>query len=1158
MSFDNITFDDPTVDTEEDKGYEEVSLDNVTFETPPDKPAPIEEPTQEAASAPLSMSRVDVMLSDPQAMESFLSDEASRKQLREQRQEAEALGAVESGDVGYRGVEITSQYEPFYTEEEQAKSISIDELAASPKFVKLASDYLTKRVGPEVGNVDNYDNTTDFVERYMEHTRAVAANSVSAAKELGYIRGLDDKGKAELAKLYSLTEHISSATEAGGDALWNAVSDYAYYGIGDPLNVVTGLGGFAVNQGLKMTLGKAAFNQAVRSQVPRMVVSAGVDGTLAMWDNANRQSINVELGMQDDFDIVQLALATTLGVGASLGVDTLAAKQAIKSGSAADKLNARLGIDPVAAAEEAARIRKKKLEKFDPEIGRKVREDLQRGDLWSATNTADKRVVEPHLNQETYDNVLFAVEDWVSKNPQIAAQMREEGGKRMRITDFVVQAIRAEDDEAVDLAKSLQEALDGAGVTSEQFSHAFGGSVSDAARTLGKMSAFRKSMDKLTYDSPTLAKALDRMYKTEVQGVGHKVLGFGQSVDRGLKALLTSAPMTTMRNIIGNSAHLTLDVASDALESAIYHAQRATGRTFQQDAGKNAVRPMREILADSFAIIGRLGKQAEQQEILERILKNNQGIEARLMQTVTDATDDEAIKATSGFMKSLQYFNRLQDGFFRRAIFNNRVDYYLRRTGNGNLDEFLKQGKPIPKDILLKASEDALERTFGKQYRIKKTGGSTDIEGHVNNIAAAAIKVAESVPIVFSAAIPFPRYMANAMEFMYKYNPLSQTFLGATGTAKSVFSKEMDEASVNIARERLAKGVVGGSLLLAMYQMRSEQPDDAQWNEYINNAGEVADYSTIGPIAVFGMFGDIAYRMKNGKELNYTNKDLMEAITGLRLTGSTDSYNILGLANALSNPEDPTAKAKFDTEKLANELGFVLGDVAGRAAQPLRTVSDIFSAFDAEEAVVRDIKQQPIDAGFTETFTSAVQKRIPLWKQELPAYVSATRTEKLVQRAPFASLFLGTSISAPRTPVEQELYKANIKPWSIVPYSKDKKAQALIAQAMAPWVSGFVNDFVQSEDFQNKTQAAKTIALQTKMSEVKEIAAPIAESFAQDLKNNGEESVNRYHRHMWLSLPKVVRIRVNELRKEDGLNSIEGSNDYLIGIGLAAGVKEGL
>lgn len=1080
-----------------------------------------------------SASRVDMLLENPEMLADMNRREEERKQAN-----------------------IAMDWSGEFTQEEETTPrtdwITVEELAASGKFVDMASRYLTKRWGKEMGNVDNYDSNEDFIKRYLQYTRKLAVDNTEAAHELSRIYNASEEEKRELAALYSLDPNIANAGTIGGDTLWNAVSDYTVYAATDPTNWVTALGAFAVKQTAKYG-GSKFLQESLKKQVPTLVTTMGVDGVLDFWDSGNRQSIEVQLGLKDDVSYTEAGLQALTGVALQGAIDVSILKRQTGQLSAAEDLDLRLNIDPEQAAKDAAEIAKKRMAEsdFDPELGAQVRQQLSRGELFTNLDTNSYEVVAPEINKITQEKVLYAVETWANDNKTLANALRSGDKETRRISDFVREAIAGED---VELAESLQKAMDKAGVSSEEFSQAFRGSVQEAARTLGNLSAFKRKMDALAGKSPVLAESLDRMYRAEVASFTSKAKLFVSDVDRATRSILVSSPMTTMRNIIGNTAHMSVDVFTDMTESVLYHTQLAATNAATGQQSKGVVRSMRDIWQDSFTVLSRLRNQADQQVIIDRLLDGHETIESRLLHTVQDAGEEQAGRHVPALVNSLQYFNRVQDGFFRRAIFNNRVDFYLRRSGvEGGIETVIKEGRQVDTKILQKAMEEAMDRTFSKTY----TGDS---------IGRSFVNLVEKVPFVLTTSIPFPRYTANAVEFLYKHMPVVGVATGGVDIATGVARKEAKETAAKkgmaltneqvldadmLARQKMARAVSGTGAFFVAYQTVLDDPD-TEW-KYLKDpeTGRLHDITTVGPLAVFRLMAKYVHDVETKGETNIQNSDIIDAVAGLNLNFQTDTYNLLELSSAFATGDSEGVKG-YKEDKFLKALGYVAGDVVGRAAQPLVTVSDVLTAFDPEEGKVRDIKQLPEDAGFKEAFTASVQKKLPLAKQDLQEYPSATSEKTLRKEAPLAALLSGTRIEKPRTLVEEEIERAGIQLWSVAPNMPDKTAQAIVTKRIQPFINGMLADRVDDEDFQSKTKLAKAQAINNWLQEIRVMAKDMAYAYAEDVKNNNPNAVNRLERNMWLQLPESKRKYVNEYLTSQGEKPVEESKQYMLGVSLSA------
>lgn len=1051
---------------------------------------------------PLSISPVDVMFDNP---EKLLEFEAAREAKEKQLQSMDWSG------------EFTQEYEQEYgtTREDY---LSTKQIAASPKAIEMMQRYLKPRIGKEAVE---YSEPEELVQRFLEHSRWIGSNAASMSEEIGILMESKDDQQAmsDAAMMYLMYENMLPAGANAEDNKFGefigALGDHALAMVTDPINIATLGSGYLVNQGVKST-GQKLLGEALRANLPRLLSSQAIEGTLVAWDNANRQQAKIQTGLQEDFSYSEMGLNVLMN-GAIVGAtDLTAALKAAKGLNAKEALDKKLGIDPRERRLREEANEQARIANYDPEIGKKVREDLQRGTLWENLNTADPTVVEPELRVHIQKNLAEALTDWASNNPTVADRLRSTA-RDNRITDVVYDMISKGEVEA---AGDLSDALSRAGVTNAQFAHAFRGSVADAASTLGSWGAFKRKLDGIADASPELAKALEEM-GSGTTTIIQDFWSVAQKSDRGIRSLLVTAPVTTMRNIIGNSAHMAIDTFTDMADNVIWNIayRKANG----QGAGAAAWEGMKQ----SVNVVSRLYKQAEQDEVLKRVLKNHSNIENRLMHYVQDGAANQGDGVLSKAIDSLQFFNRAQDQFFRKAIFNNRVDHYLRRQKLGTLNDYLKDSKPIPKEILIKSMEDSLDRTFSKQYN-----GS--------DAASGLIKHIEDMAPVSTYFIPFPRYTVNAMEFVYKHSPI--------GVADAVYSEgkrklkggaDLTEEQLQAMSNQVVKSLTGTAAIYGFYKYAEANPDD-EWNIITDDeTGATKDVTTIGPIAIFKMLATVSFRLANDMPLNMTLADVNEAITGLNLTGASLEADAGEVLRAMVGGEEATQEQSRFMEK----LGFVVGSHVGRAAQPIAWVSDLVAAIDTEEGVVRNRKVLSEEGGFAEAFGNTIKNRVPVLKQDLPPYVSATREGDMRRYDTLGTLVTGLRREPARGLAEIQLRKHGIEPWTIGPYKKDPAVRDMIVKEMQPFINVMLEEELLSTDrYVQASRAEQKGMLKNWMSEV---VTPIATELSNAKAN--PEAVKRIQRESWRSLPTYVRKIVNERREKQGKPSIEDSGEYLQG-----------
>jgi len=1090
-----------------------------------------------------------------------------------------ALAKYEEGKRSYEEQVGYDEFSPVEEERlreegvEKPTDVSLTELAESPRFIRLASNYLTKRVGKEAGDVNNYESKEDFVERYMEHTRALSMNMGSVAKELSIINKMSDEEKKDVAKLYQLTPHIATAGTKGGDTIMNSLTNHLYYGITDPSNVITLGSGYLVKQLAGKTVSNKLLLDAVKSQWAPIVGTAGVDGVLGYMENSDRQSIDMEVGLRENRDLSESVAAGGLSALFGAGFTALGVGWAAKSKSPSEKLNERLGItgkdaattDPKKTLEE----KKADIEEFDPIRGIVARDKLDESNrIVGDTKVQDPAFVDPQMRWSVTDDITMVVGEWAQRNPEVLKEVRDAYDKETKISDIMLTLISRERDDADTLFLDLEDALAAAGVERGDFAQALRGSVSDAAKTMNSYSQLAKRLKKMETNDPEVASLVKAITGAEdVAGPFSKFWGLLRKADAETRAIMVSGIGTTVRNAFGGAAYISMNSFDRMVETTLYHGGKAVSAITEGSVSKEGVKTgLADMWRDSTQLIVRLAKQGESDEIATRLLKDNSELHNRLFHTIQGVGEKVNDRELSALAKSMNTLNRVQDGVFRRAIFTQRVDYYLRRSELGSVDDFLRANKPIPSAILKKATDDSLYGTFAYMPKNKGMGLDQSMKANVESMGNHVIRIVENlpfVPVVGTGDHPFVRFMFNAMSFQYKYSPF-QFGTAATDAIGMAYKKGVKKEDINPAewakmRDKVSTAAVGSAAFMAALRYRDENPE-LQWFEMEDESGRPVDVRSMFPAAPYLAMAEfyLATTKKGHRPMDFTSA--VEGFTGAQMkTGGLYGMELITeVAKNTALTED--GYSTINEEKLADMLGGYFGLQAARVLTPAQFISDIVAATDDEEKIVRDKNQ--IEGVGWERFADAAKKTVmyktPMLQQELPPLASPTREGNIMRQDTSVRQFYGARTEEARTPIEDELVKRGIKLYTLAPRTQDGRARNAFAKLTPIYLEAIVGGTLQSEFFKKLPPAQQQVQLEKRISEVKRVVTEIAaaQSTANSYTEGGAEDF--VARGMWMALSGARRKMVNEYLKDSGQPPVEESRDFLIGLELARNLYKAL
>lgn len=280
---------------------------------------------------------------------------------------------------------------------------------------------------------------------------------------------------------------------------------------------------------------------------------------------------------------------------------------------------------------------------------------------------------------------------------------------------------------------------------------------------------------------------------------------------------------------------------------------------------------------------------------------------ARMYRQLADVAAADPVRTrgmSSWLLKSSMFLNRvntLSDNMFKQAIFATELS--VRMGGRKNLVRVLEQGNfnKIDPKVIAESMQEALHFVYQKSYRGSRAKGKgVDSPLFSERIAHGFIK-AFSHPIG-SAAIPFPRFLMNSLEFIYTHAPIigladPALFLRKIGVTKGYrkvtktglrrtgrkvkdlkTGKMVDEYVARASGEytqRLAQQLTGTAMLYGAIQLRANQGPNARfWESYDEETGLYKDVAAFwGPFLPWLFMADIILHATLLPESFVLNKD---------------------------------------------------------------------------------------------------------------------------------------------------------------------------------------------------------------------------------------------------------------------------------------------
>jgi hypothetical protein len=947
----------------------------------------------------------------------------------------------------------------------QSDNLSKEDLLKDEEFLSDAQEYLVKRTDTFYGSPEEIYNA------WVEQNRVVNVNEVSAIKDYNYATSKDrtEEEKDQMGRLYLAYDRLGNADTGTvdkildyGEGIVTAPSTWLGL-ISGGVSKAAGLGGTRA----AIQLAKAAATGRLKSKLSQGVAAglrtAAVEGGIEAGAETTRQLARVESGAQEDVSVGQVALSAGLAggsagvlsgvlAGAGRGAQREAAAELYRAGltakttrETAANTKAEKTLDDASNKEiyDAIKLSSSTLDELDKARVARGKEKIKEIAVDATDVTSGVRLVEDTTDDflsdfgvrvpvERLDRITAATVDAVKAVGLDANQIK---GKR--ITDILADVVQKEGGEKAykDLLKQYELNFeDVAAMFAFEFSEA--GKVLAVASTAKRNlnSFFQKVSDmstKIGDEAPELTKR-----NAEADNVNKKHSATWQAIkniDSARRGLMTVQPATTVRNTANAGLRTFLHAVENIGEGIV---QIGTGK-FKEGVSNIAspVSLFRYLVGNTeeARIIQALSAEAapEQMQSLFRSLAD-----------VSLKASDEELLAQKGFtgalIKGTRYanaLNTLSDNTFKRAIFTSELAKSV--GGYKNLQKIIADGRfsDISGEAFERATKSALDLTYQKGY-----DHGTFANGFIKTFSQPGL----------SLLIPFPRFVANSMQFAFEHAPLMGMF-----DLSPVFGKT--ERSI---QKRIAQQITGVGMLAGAIQLRAAMGDDTKWYELQNSRGELFDGKALyGPFAPYMVIADTMVRGYNraattGKRVGTEDlldpkvwKETLSEIQGSKVgtelikasLGTTFKTGVnLSLIDTATREAIETGDVKSVNKLLVDMAANLVNSFTVGAG----VAKDVLGTFDEDYLNIPDTQ----DVNLWERFIKRSLRSIPQAPMEGQRIISPTRTDDPVRGAiPLLKQVTGLTPVAARNTVERELVKLNIEPYEFfkLRYSDPKLRKAM-------------------------------------------------------------------------------------------------------------------
>jgi hypothetical protein len=1049
---------------------------------------------------------------------------------------------------------------------EEEQKIPFDALWKDDKNFKTIQDYAAARFGKE-GVLLAGETKQDFVNRFATHMRRLDfGNEINAVGELQYLNNAKQEDILKAGAAYDLFKNTAGVFDEKnrGQKGFRPVMDAISAVVSSPSTALTLGVGKVATSGLTKLVAEKGTKAALTSAkgVGMAAATPATGGVTTAGQNVNTQKIELNVAQAELTEAKKIDPATLDAEGQALLKNYVEDRQKRLEEGVRGKEVALAGA--IGAVTETAEVlpflrgaAKGKTSQLDdilktrkpaagepkappPKVEITPKDPTEKAledsfDIYEGRKLLDEQgkptsVAQMEVRNDLNKRATLIAKDIWKQMPEFAPQATE------KVSDAIKRTLESVDtfDDVV-----FERALASADVTPDEFAKMFRTSAGDAARSLQSLSVVARLQNKLKNIDPAAAAELTKMYgdRSAVTSAFTGIKDLGMRLDRELKALMVSQLSTTLRNAFSGVSVITFGTAAEAVESALYRVGKTAG---ELATGKPVTGSftggLKGVYDDAVRSAFYLGQRDLSSEVTDALLSGTPALYRKMVKTTGEAGPNDLSKVA----QIANTFNVAQDAFFRKAMFTSSVEKQLSRVGIDMYD-VIAQGKQVPFDVLQNAVNEALTGTFSKM----------PTKGPMFH----AVKFIEELGPIGSTVIPFPRFMANAMEWTYKHMPtgvLSGSADIASGLTKvATGDADMGTKQLTQGLENFSKGAVGTAALYAAYKYRQEN-QDSEWYNIKNPDGSTVDARALFPAAPFLALGDYLVKFNKGRTDEFKSKEFLEAMTGFKAPAGT--YSWLGDKFAEAQTNAATGEDTADN-KVKTFFGEWVGEYLGRALVPFQQISDIVGAIDRNETLPRDAYQIPAgEEGFTSSAKQQLMKRTPILKQELPVYQPPLRETAAFNDNGPLKMLSGIAIKGTPSELEEEVVRLKVPFNKIFTSTGDKIVDAEARKVMAPLVMEQFDNLKKTSFYAEGSQDLQKVALQNLIGWAQKTAKEIATNKDEAAAYAVGKQPRLYEIQYSKLAPELKRV-VTETYKQQQGKDLATTKDYATALAYAEAMR---
>lgn len=587
--------------------------------------------------------------------------------------------------------------------------------------------------------------------------------------------------------------------------------------------------------------------------------------------------------------------------------------------------------------------------------------------------------------------------------------------------------------------------------------------VGDAGRTLAFL---RGAANKIPEGAVDIAEKFNKevpppsLWTRSGNALRGTFIAEAAKVTRDILGSLINGPLDVVTNVADNALN---QVLLNPVRSVVGRPTRDInyGDAFVLFSQGLAALPSRTARAVPFGLAEKAEKlvpsklrsiEAQNRKLFDQLARNAPKVSRDFLDTysadnVRPTLSDKFAKVEKA-VDATNFLGRWADGMTRKAIFPAFLRRATSRAGL-NFDEMVANQTihTVPQEVMEKAINDTAQFVFSRKA---EEGGPMFLG---KNAKAVIDIINNQGGPVGAVTVGYPGFIANALNFQYRYGP----------GILSALTKKGREKVMSGDTAVLSEGIMGMAMVYAAMQFQDSKYAGSKWYTAKMSDGTEKDMRPVYPMPYYLLLGDLINRYQDGTlDQAYTSADILQGLSGAQFRAGAGLYVADELMRDLT-------RAGTLGDKAMDAIKKTLGSAIGGLIPYGGTVKDIVAQANPEEAILRDTSEAPFLGAALREVPFAQTRLLNLPEQEYAAKAGPAQTVD-----PLLRQLTGLATNKPANIIEREMRSLGLDERDLYQKEGFSALDRRQRQVMGEYAEYNAPEYFNSPEYRNADKLTQT------------------------------------------------------------------------------------